>query len=203
MPFTSHASADPAGTHREAVNVCDAPNPALAGEGEIVSVAEQVIVAVALPDFVWSAALVAVSVTVAGEGGAGGAVYRAVVGLVVTIVPTVEFPPAIPFTLQLNPGAGSPLAVIVAVNTCAPPAGTFAVGGATEISMLFSSVTLADPLSAASASLTAVTVTVPAGMVVGAAYSPVAEIVPLPADPPVTPFTCQTTPEFELPLTTD
>jgi hypothetical protein len=74
-------------------------------------------------------------------------------------VPTVEFPPAIPFTLQLNPAAGSPLAEIVAVNTCAPPVGTFAGFGVTEIPTSFCSVTFAEPLSAAFAWLTAVTVT--------------------------------------------
>jgi hypothetical protein len=169
IPFTSHASADPAGTHSEAVKVCEAPNPTLAVEGAIESVAAQVIVAVALPDFVPSAALVAVTITLAGEGTAAGAVYSAVVALVVTIVPTVEFPPAIPLTLHVNPAAGSPLAVVVAVNTCAPPVGTFAVGGATEIEMSSSSVTLADPLSAVSALLTAPIVTrPPAGIAVGA-----------------------------------
>jgi hypothetical protein len=169
IPFTSHASADPGGTHSEAAKVCEAPNATLAGDGEIEFVAAQLIVAVALPDFVPSAALVAVTVTLAGDGGAAGAVYKAVVALVVTIVPSVEFPPAIPFTLQLNPAAGSPLAVIVAVNTCAPPVGTLAVGGATDTEMSSSSVTLADPLSATSASLTAVIVTrPPAGIAVGA-----------------------------------
>ncbi len=89
--------------------------------------------------------------------------------LVATIVPTVKFPPEIPFTLQLNPGAGFPLAVIIAVNTCAPPAGTLAAGGATDIAMSSSKVTLADPLSEAFASLTAVTVTcTAAGITAGA-----------------------------------
>ena len=87
----------------------------------------------------------------------------------VTTAPTVAFPPAIPFTLQLNPDDVSPLAVIVAVKTCAPPAGTFAAGGATEIAMSSSNVTLADPLSAAFTALTAVIVKRPlAGIVVGA-----------------------------------
>jgi hypothetical protein len=169
IPFTSHASADPVGTHSDALKVCEAPNPTLAGEGEIEFVAAQAIVAVAFPDFVPSAALVAVTVTVAGKGGAAGAVYNAVVPLVVVTVPTVEFPPGTPFTLQVNPAAGSPLAVIVAVNTCAPPAGTLAVSGTTEIEMSSSKITLADPLSAASAALTAVTVTrPPVGIAVGA-----------------------------------
>lgn len=74
IPFTSHATADPAGAQNDAVNVCDAPNPTLACEGEIEFDAAQMIVAAALPDFVLSAALVAVTVTVAGDGGAGGAV---------------------------------------------------------------------------------------------------------------------------------
>ena len=74
MPFTSHASVAPAGTHSDALNACDAPSPTLAADGEIELVAEHVIVALALPDFERSAALVAVTVTVAGDGGAGGAV---------------------------------------------------------------------------------------------------------------------------------
>ena len=74
IPPTSHASAEPAGTQSEAVSVWDAPRPTLAGDGKIESVAEQVIVALALPDFKLSATLVAVTVTVAGDGSAGGAV---------------------------------------------------------------------------------------------------------------------------------
>jgi hypothetical protein len=204
IPFTSQASVDPAGTHSEAVNVCDAPSSTLAEVGEIESVAAHVTVTVALPDFVPSAALVAVTVTVAGEGGAFGAVYSAVVALVAAIVPTVGFPPAIPFTLQFSPALGSPLAVTVtvAVNTCSPPVGTLAGFGATVIEMLSSSVTPADPLSAVFAALTAVTVIPPsAGIATGAVYNPNAETVPVLVPPPTTPFTSHVTAVFELPLT--
>jgi hypothetical protein len=82
-----------------------------------------------VPIFELSAILVAVTVTVAGDGGETGAVYKADVGPFATIVPTVEFPPTIPLTLQVTPGAGLPVAVIVAVNTCPPLVGKLAEGG--------------------------------------------------------------------------
>ncbi len=46
-----------------------------------------------------SAILVAETVTIAGEGTIDGAVYNPLVDT----VPTVEFPPAIPFTDQVTP----------------------------------------------------------------------------------------------------
>jgi hypothetical protein len=168
-PFTSQARPDPAGTQSDPVNVSDDPSPTLACEGEIEFVAEHVIVAVALPDFELSAALVAAIVTVGDDGGAGGAVYSPVVALVETMVPTVAFPPAIPFTLQSSPAAGSPLSATVAVNTCAPPVGTFADCGANDIAMLSVRFTAADPLSCGFVWLTAVTVTLAGdGIAVGA-----------------------------------
>ena len=57
-----------------------------------------VMVSVAPADFVGSAWLVAVTCTVAGVGRSAGAVYAPVE----LIVPTVAFPPATPFTLQLT-----------------------------------------------------------------------------------------------------
>lgn len=89
------------------------------------------IVTLALPDLEVSSALVAATVTVAGDGGADGAVYVAVAEPVLAIVPIVELPPAIPFTLQVT------LVFVVpetlAVNTCAPPDSTLAFGGETVI----------------------------------------------------------------------
>ena len=73
--------------------------------------------------------MVAVRVTVDGDGGNAGAVYSAEVGPFDTIVPTVEFPPPMPLTLQVTPGAGLPDAVIVAVNTWPPLVGKLAEGG--------------------------------------------------------------------------
>ena len=76
-----------------------------------------------------------------------------------TIVPTVEFPAAIPFTLQLSAVAGLPLAIIVAAKTCAPPLGTLAGFGATDIAISSFKVTLAAPLPRVFNWLTAITVT--------------------------------------------
>jgi hypothetical protein len=64
----------PAARQNDAVNVCVWPRLTLAKSGEIEFVAAQVMVTLALPNFEPSAALVAVTVTVAGDGGAAGAV---------------------------------------------------------------------------------------------------------------------------------
>jgi hypothetical protein len=95
--------------------------------------APHVIVTLALPDLELSSALVAATVTVVGEGGADGAVYVAVAAPVPAIVPIVELPPAIPFTLQLTPPFVVP--ETLAVKTCAPPDGTLAVAGETVIAI--------------------------------------------------------------------
>jgi hypothetical protein len=92
-----------------------------------------VIVTFALPDLEVSSALVAVTVTEGGDAGAVGAVYVAVAVPVPAIVPIVELPPAIPFTLQLTSAFVVP--ETLAVNTCAPPDGTLAVEGATVIAI--------------------------------------------------------------------
>jgi hypothetical protein len=92
-----------------------------------------VIVTLALPDLELSSVLVAATVTAAGEGGADGAVYVAVAAPVPATVPIVELPPAIPFTLQLTSAFVVP--EMLAVNTCAPPEGTFAVAGETVIAI--------------------------------------------------------------------
>jgi len=124
------------------------------------------------------------------------------VALVVTIVPTVEFPPAIPFTLQVKPAAGLPVAVMLAVNTCAPPVGTLTVPGATTTAMSSFKLTFAEPLACPSAWLTAVTVTLGGdGKFAGAVYTPAAEIVPALAVPPATPFTSHVTLVFGMPVT--
>ena len=89
------------------------------------------IVTLAPPDLEVSSALVAVTVTVAGDGGAEGAVNVAEAGPAATIAPTVELPPAIPFTLHVTPVFVVP--ETLAVKTCAPPDGTLAVEGETVI----------------------------------------------------------------------
>ena len=105
----------------DAVKGCVWPSPTLAEEGEIKFDAAHVIVTLAAPVFEASATLVAITFTVAGEGGAAGAAYTAVAAPLAAIVPTTESPPAIPFTLQATPFAGLPVAEMLAVNTCAPP----------------------------------------------------------------------------------
>jgi hypothetical protein len=95
--------------------------------------APHVIVTLALPDLEVSSVLVAATVTVAGEGDADGAVYVAVAGPVPAIVPIVELPPAIPFTLQVTPAFVVP--ETLAVNACAPEDGTLAVWGETVIAI--------------------------------------------------------------------
>lgn len=74
IPFTSHATVAPAARQNDAVNDCAWPSATLADAGEIEFVAVQVIVTLALPEADLSAALVAVTVTIAGDGTAAGAV---------------------------------------------------------------------------------------------------------------------------------
>jgi hypothetical protein len=74
MPFTSHAMVAPAARQNVALNVCICASPTLVDAGDIELDVLHVIVTVALADFVVSATLVAVTVTVAGAGTASGAV---------------------------------------------------------------------------------------------------------------------------------
>src|SRR5580658_3780926 len=116
IPLTSHAVAAPSVAQNEAVNVCVCPSETFALGGEIESVV-QVIVTLALPVFVLYATRVAVTVTVGGEGGAAGAVYVAPLAPLVTMVPTVELPPAIPLTLHVTAVEGLPVPVTFAMKT--------------------------------------------------------------------------------------
>lgn len=74
IPFTSHTIVALLGAQKDAVNVCDCPSASVAAEGVSKIGFAQVIVTAALPDFVESAVLVAVTVTEAGEGTAAGAI---------------------------------------------------------------------------------------------------------------------------------
>jgi hypothetical protein len=85
-----------------------------------------VIVRAALPDFVVSAWLVAVTVTFAGDGKSLGAEYRPPV----LIVPTLAFPPATELTLQLTLALEDP--VTFAVNCSEFPSSTLPLGAETE-----------------------------------------------------------------------
>lgn len=73
-PLTSQAIVAPAAVQKDAVNVCAWPRGTLTGDGEMEFVDPHSTVTLALPDFELSAVLVAVTVTVAGEGGTAGAV---------------------------------------------------------------------------------------------------------------------------------
>ena len=201
-PSTSHAILAPLARQNDAVKDCVCPSPTLAEGGEIEFVAAHVMVAVALPDFELSAALVAVTVTLAGEGGAGGAVYCAVAEPVARIVPMVEFPPAIPFTLQLTAADGLPAPETLAVNTCTPLVGMLTVAGETVMAISSLRLTVAEALADELAWLTAVTVTLGGdGSAAGAVYNPEDEMVPSPAAPPATPFTIHVTLVLEAPAT--
>ncbi len=124
------------------------------------------------------------------------------------MVPTVESPPEIPFTLHVTPVPDAPAPAMFAVKSCAPPVGTLALAGETVIVTLtpLVRVTLAEPLADVSAWLTAVTVTVggdgsPTGAVYVATSAPLDAMVPDVEFPPATPFTSHVTPAFELPVT--
>jgi hypothetical protein len=178
----------------------------MADGGEIEFVAAHAMVTLALPDFELSAVLVAVTVTVAGDGVAAGAVYKAVAAPVATIVPTVALPPAIPLTPQVTPATELPAPVTLAVNTCAPLVGTLAVPGDTVTTIESSKPTIAEALACESAWLTALTVTFGGdGRFAGAEYTAVpgafAAIVPTFEFPPGTPLTSHVTVVFEVPVT--
>lgn len=181
------------------------PKPTFDALGVIEFVAAQVIVTLALPDFEVSALLVAVTLTVAGDGGTGGAVYAAVVAPVATMLPSAALPPEIPFTLHVTEPPALPAPEMLAVNACSPPVGTVAVGGETETEIPSVNATVADPLAPGLAALTAVTVT-PAGdgTAFGAVYvalSPLPAIVPRLELPPAIPFTSHVTFVFVVPVT--
>ena len=115
-------------------------------------------------------------------------------------MPTVELPPATPLTCQVT-------AVFVvfsteAVNALLAPVASVALLGLT-LTLMFATVTVADADRVGSATETAVTVTVAGvGMVAGAVYRPVLEIVPTVVLPPMMLLTCQVTPVFEPALAT-
>ena len=73
IALTSHAMATPAGRQNEAVNVCVCASETVAADGEMVFVAEHVIVTLAVADLVGSATLVTVTLTLDGDGGTAGA----------------------------------------------------------------------------------------------------------------------------------
>jgi hypothetical protein len=73
IPFTSHAREAPVARQNEAVNICVCARETVTVDGETVFVAEHVMVTLAVADFVASATLLAVTLTVEGDGGTSGA----------------------------------------------------------------------------------------------------------------------------------
>jgi hypothetical protein len=192
----------PGARQKLAVKSCVCPSATLAAGGAIAFAPVQVIVTLALPDFVASATLVAFTFTVVGEGVVGGALYTAVLAPFAAIVPSVAFPPAMSLTLQVTAIAGLPVAATLAVNTCAPPVATLAGLGDTLTTMSSNKLTFAEALAVASALLTACTITFAAdGKSTGAVYSPPAEIVPMLAFPCGTLFTSHRTLVSTAPVT--
>ena len=78
-------------------------------------------------------------------------------------MPTLELPPAIPFTLQVKAVDGFPVPDIFAVKTCAPIVGTEALGGDTLTVISASSVTTTKALAFALATLVALIVALACG----------------------------------------
>lgn len=146
IPLTSHTIAPPLTVQKEAVKVCVCPSETFAFAGTSKFTLHE-IVTLALPFFVVSATLVAVTVTLGGEGAAAGALYIALSFPLAAIVPSVELPPAIPFTLHVTAVEALPVPVTVAVKTCAPPVATVADKGKTLTTMSSVSVTLTDELA--------------------------------------------------------
>jgi hypothetical protein len=112
------------------------------------------IVTCVVPERAVSATDTAVIVTFAGVGTEAGAAYIPVLEM----VPTVEFPPATPFTCHVT--AVFDVLPTVAVNVCEPETVTVALAGLTETVIMGVTVTCAEADFVVSAADTAVTVTV-------------------------------------------
>src|ERR1700733_3603189 len=106
------------------------------------------------------------------------------------------------FTLHVSAFEEAPAPVILAVNACPAPVETVAEVGEIPITIPPVSVTAADAVALLSALLEAVTVIVGGeGIVFGAVYKPLGEIVPALALPPATPPANHVTLLFEVPVT--
>ncbi len=146
-------------------------------------------VMVALADWVWSAALVAFTVTVCWELIEGGAVYS----------PVLEMVPAAGLSDQIT--AGFVVPDTTAVNCWLCETVRLALVGlmATATAVGGCSVTLAVALAVGVMVAPATVTVVTAAMLAGAVYKPLFETVPVLALPPRIPFTLQTT-SFAFPL---
>jgi hypothetical protein len=165
----------------------------LAGETDSDTTATTVTAADA--DLVGSATLVAVTDTMPADGTTDGPVYNPPD----ETVPTVESPPATPFTHQVTPVFV--VFVTLAVNCCVPDVGTDALVGEMDTETGTTIVAVAEAIFVVSATLVAAIVTVAGeGRVGGAVYNPPEETVPSVELPPAVPFTLQVTPVFVVPL---
>ncbi len=159
-------------------------------------------VTLALADFAVSATLVAVTFTVAGDGGAAGATYSALSAPFEAMVPSVKLPPAMPFTLHVTAVDGLPGPDMLAMNAWPPPVEIVAEVGEMPTTKSSFRVTTDEVVTSDSALLEAVTVTLAdTGIVTGAVYKPAEEIVPALAFPPETPPANHVTLVFEAPVT--
>jgi hypothetical protein len=202
IPLTSHVMEAPVARQNDALKVCVCASETVAAGGEIVFVAEHVMVTLAVADFDGSATLITMTLTVEGDGGTAGATYSAPAGPLGVIVPRIELPPTMPFTLQVTALEDAPAPVILAVNACPAPVETVAEVGEIPITIPPVSVTMADPVAVLSVMLDAVTVMVGGeGIVLGAVYTPLSETVPTLAFPPATPFANHVTLLFVVPVT--
>ena len=73
IPLTSQVMVAPVARQNDAVKVCVCASETVAAGGEIVFVAEHVMVTIAVADFDGSATLVTTTLTVKGDGGTTGA----------------------------------------------------------------------------------------------------------------------------------
>jgi hypothetical protein len=107
-----------------------------------------------------------------------------------------------PFTLQVTVFDGEPGPVTLAVNACPAPVEMLAEVGETATTIPSVSMTTADAVALLSALLDAVIVTLDGeGIVLGAVYKPVGEIVPALALPPAAPPANHVTLLFDVPVT--
>src|SRR5580704_13397942 len=202
IPLTSHVMEAPVARQNDAVKPCVCARGTVAAGGEMVFVAEHVIVTLAVADFDGSATLVTMTLTVEGDGGTAGATYSAPAAPLGVIVPRIELPPTMPFTLQVTAFEDAPPPVKLAVNACPAPVETVAEVGEIPITIPPVSVTMADPVALLSVMLDAVTVMVGGeGIALGAVYKPIGETVPTLAFPPATPFANHVTLLFDVPVT--
>lgn len=156
-----------------AINCCLFPAITCTAGGDTLTTTGGTIVTAAVADFVVSAFEVAFTATSAGLGTTAGAVYKP---LDVTVPQRAPLQP-VPDTLQVTPLFGFPFTT--AVNCCVCPATTWAVVGEIATTVGGTTVTIADADFDGSAFEVAVTVTCGGlGIVVGAVYCPLEEIVP-------------------------